>query len=113
MLYLASSLFRKSEFYIKSMEAMCFGRSVFEIQDGLIGIGPDTIKTGDCVVIAPGVGVPYVVRPFGSDSTQLLAMPTSLVSCTANYSTKGEHPNQHGWNSVKSFWNLSSLHATH
>lgn len=58
---------RPSMFYVEAMDAMCVKRSVFDIPNGWIGLGPDTMQNEDCVVIVPGIGVPYVVRPVGSD----------------------------------------------
>jgi hypothetical protein len=61
-----------SGFYVRFVDTMSKSRSVFETSDGYIGLGPDTIQTGDCVVILPGVGVPYLARPVGSGLYTLL-----------------------------------------
>jgi hypothetical protein len=59
-------------FYVMSMAAMSMRRSVFQTHSGLIGLSPNTIEKGDCVVIIPGAGVPCIVRPVELDVYTIL-----------------------------------------
>ncbi|RFU27238.1 hypothetical protein B7463_g9111, partial [Scytalidium lignicola] len=59
-------------FYTLSVKAVYPGRSAFKTSDGYIGLGPDTIQTGDYVIILPGMDVPYIVRPVGVDLYKLV-----------------------------------------
>ncbi|KAN0102168.1 Heterokaryon incompatibility protein (HET) domain containing protein [Hyaloscypha variabilis] len=63
---------KTSSFYIRCLEAMCVGRSTFKTKEGRIGVGPEIMQAGDCVVIIPGVGVPYIVRPVESGIYKLV-----------------------------------------
>ena len=59
-------------YYVRTIELLSKSQSVFRTADGLIGLGPYTMQDGDCVVILPGVSVPYIARPIGSDLYTIL-----------------------------------------
>jgi hypothetical protein len=41
----------------------CFGRSFFEMKNGWMGLGPNTLEIDDVVVLLYGGDIPYVLRP--------------------------------------------------
>ena len=45
--------------------AVCEGRRLFETQSGLLGLGPEGMEEGDCIVVLLGGPVPYVLRSEG------------------------------------------------
>lgn len=46
----------------KVLDPICRGRRMFEIESGLLGLGPSTMYPGDRVVVLLGGPVPYVLR---------------------------------------------------
>jgi hypothetical protein len=68
----AYTLAKSSMFFVTFMRTMSQDRSVFTTTNNYIGIGPDTVENGDCVVILPGVAIPYIARQVGSDQYRLI-----------------------------------------
>ncbi|KAK1751144.1 heterokaryon incompatibility protein [Echria macrotheca] len=59
-------------FYARCVEITCRGRSVFRTSNDHIGLGSELIQSGDLVLVLPGVDVPWIARPAGSDSFALI-----------------------------------------
>jgi hypothetical protein len=44
------------------LDPLCEGRRMFETESGLLGLGPEGLKDGDCIMVLLGGPVPYVLR---------------------------------------------------
>lgn len=56
------SLFLK---FVDKMDTVLYRRSVFSTSDGWIGVGPDSMRAGDIIVLLSGGDVPHVLRLCG------------------------------------------------
>ncbi|KAF5584001.1 heterokaryon incompatibility protein [Fusarium pseudocircinatum] len=45
---------------------------IFETENGYIGLGPRSVIPGDVICILPGAPVPYILRPAGESTYQLI-----------------------------------------
>lgn len=50
---------------------MMINRRMFTTCDGFIGLGPEALQTGDCIVLCKGGKVPYILRTV-SDGYELV-----------------------------------------
>lgn len=86
---------------VQSIEGITQRRSGLKTSDGYIRLSPDTVQAGDCVVILPGVGVPYVARPVGADVYTFLDEGYVPGVLHGVLSTSNHRLRQNGWNFVE------------
>jgi hypothetical protein len=52
--------------YIDNVRLACLKRRLFRTSNGFLGLGPELLRAGDEVVIAPGSDVSLILRPVAS-----------------------------------------------
>ncbi|MCJ1268791.1 hypothetical protein MMC22_008679 [Lobaria immixta] len=50
--------------YTLNMQPACLRRKLFRTSNGLLGLGPESLRVGDKVVIATGSDLPLILRPM-------------------------------------------------
>jgi hypothetical protein len=53
--------------YDMAIQVSAFGRTLFVIEKGFMGLGPDRIQKGDVVAVFHGAWTPFILRPFGEE----------------------------------------------
>lgn len=66
------SLKDKDLAYYETMKLIIFGRQPFVSENGLLGLGPDTMMAEDIIFIILGHTVPMVLRPLGGDKYRIV-----------------------------------------
>jgi hypothetical protein len=60
--------------------ALCASRRMFQTKQGLLGLGPSSIQTGDVVAVIYGARVPIILRPLEKGSWRVLGDRSAIVS---------------------------------
>ena len=78
--------------FVQAMFAICDNRRFFCTACGRIGLGPQTLQSGDVVAVLYGSLAPFVLRPLGSANNSEYAL---IGQCYLHGIMDGEAVRQH------------------